>query len=132
MPVWLPITDWGIATCLHRAIDPTGLSPARLGPFRPLHACHGSARSAYRLRVDPLPLLSGARYLAPHAPCALVPSRLAYDLRITSIVRGDQREKPALPNQAQCIGAVPGLNHCAICRLACDHGLDHNQIVMHL
>src|SRR5262249_21653920 len=37
MPVWLPITDCGIATCLNRAIDTTGLSPARLGPFRPLH-----------------------------------------------------------------------------------------------
>jgi hypothetical protein len=38
MDVWLPNTNCGIATCLNRAIDTTGLSPARLGPFRPLHA----------------------------------------------------------------------------------------------
>ena len=43
MPVWLPITDCGIATCLNRAIDTTGLSPARLRPFRPLHARNGQA-----------------------------------------------------------------------------------------
>src|SRR4029453_6936666 len=46
MPVWLPITDCGIATCLNRAIDTTGLSPARLGPFRPLHARFGYNSSA--------------------------------------------------------------------------------------
>ena len=43
MPVWLPITNCGIATCLNRAIDTTGLSPARLRPFRPLHVRVGSA-----------------------------------------------------------------------------------------
>jgi hypothetical protein len=43
MPMWLPNTDCGIATCLNRAIDTTGLSPARLRPFRPLHARLGSA-----------------------------------------------------------------------------------------
>lgn len=38
MHVWLPITNCGIATCLNRAIDTTGLSPVRLRPYRPLHA----------------------------------------------------------------------------------------------
>ena len=38
MPVWLPTTNCGIATCLHRAMGTTGLAPARLRPSRPLHA----------------------------------------------------------------------------------------------
>ncbi len=36
MNVWLPYTNCGIATYPNRAIDMTGLSPARLRPFRPL------------------------------------------------------------------------------------------------
>lgn len=36
MDVWLPHTNRGIATYLNRAIDMTGLSPARLQPCRPL------------------------------------------------------------------------------------------------
>lgn len=42
--VWVPTTHCGIATCLKRAIGPTGLAPARLRPSRPLHARLCSAR----------------------------------------------------------------------------------------
>jgi hypothetical protein len=59
MPMWLPITDYGIATCLNRAIDTTGLSPARLGPFRPLHARACSAKFLiHDSRPDPMPLFT--------------------------------------------------------------------------
>ena len=55
--VGLPTTNCGIATCLNRAIDTTGLAPARLRPSRPLHACACSARVGLPGGFRPPPLV---------------------------------------------------------------------------
>jgi hypothetical protein len=54
MPVWGPHTHGGLATCLTRAIDTAGRSPARLKPFRPLHASVCSAGETHDT-FTPLP-----------------------------------------------------------------------------
>ena len=48
----LPVSNCGIATYLNRAIDTTGLSPARLRPFRPLPNRHVRIRMHGGVRTE--------------------------------------------------------------------------------
>ncbi len=55
MNMWLPIMNCGIASCLIRAIDTTGLSPVELRPCRPLPPSSGLGTWIRKLRL-PVPI----------------------------------------------------------------------------